>query len=226
MRTATLSTLALAALMAATSAPAFAQSGYANTEQLRREAQRSFSTLDRNRDGSLSEQELSGYGGASASMMDGNGDGRVSRQEFIETHRQFSAASPTAPADRAAPPQTIVRTPGTMPGDTMSGTSGTGMGAGSAMGSTGTQTAPGTPGHSYTTRSDPAGEDRSMSRGGGQTGPSPATTVEPGTTIRQESSMPHGSTGMTGGGGSSFDRMDLNRDGVVSRSEYESHMRQ
>lgn len=213
MRTATLSSLALAALIAATSAPAIAQSGYTNTEQLRREAQRSFSSLDRNRDGWLSDTEMSSYGGTSASMMDGDGDGRVSRQEFIETHRQFSAANPTAPVDRAAPPQTIVHSPGSA----MSGTTGTGMGTNPAMGGTdmrsgaAAQTVPGTPGYTYTTRSAPAGDDRSMSRGGGQTGPSAATTIEPGTTVRP---------------GTSFDRMDLNGDGIVSRSEYEMHMRQ
>lgn len=205
MRTATLPTLALAALVAAASAPAFAQSGYANTEQLRREAQRSFSSLDRNRDGWLSGNEMAGYGGASASMMDADGDGRVTRQEFIETHRQFSDASPTSPADRAAAPRTST---------TMSGT--TGMGTGSDMhGGTAAQTVPGTPGYTYTTRSAPAGEDRSMSRGGGETGPDTGT-------MGQDSSMQHGSSGMTGGSGgmSSFDRMDLNGDGVIGRDEF------
>jgi hypothetical protein len=59
-------------------------------------AQADFSTLDKNKDGNLSQDELKGQSGVTFSTVDKDGDGKISAQEWSD--HQKGAAGPAGPA--------------------------------------------------------------------------------------------------------------------------------
>ena len=58
-------------------------------------SQADFATLDKNKDGSLSQDELKGQSGVQFSTLDKDGDGKISAQEWAD--HQKGAAGPAGP---------------------------------------------------------------------------------------------------------------------------------
>ena len=87
-------------------------------------SQADFATLDKNKDGNLSQDELKGQAGVQFSTLDKDGDGKISSQEWSD--HQKGAAGPAGPtgAPGAAGTSSGAATP-SMSGGASSGSTGT-----------------------------------------------------------------------------------------------------